>query len=162
MNASRLAVISSVVGTAEGVSLRLVYCSILANRRRSWGVYSVRAMPVRPARPVRPMRCTYTSAKWGISKLKTWEMSSMSNPRAATSVATKTLILPSRKRPSTFSRASWLKSPLSASAGMPRPVNSLANKPVSTRVRAKIRALVMGSISIRRVSAATLSFSFTK
>ena len=47
------------------------------------------AQPVLPARPVRPIRCTYSSISDGRSKLITWRTFGISNPRAATAVATK-------------------------------------------------------------------------
>ena len=53
----------------------------------------------------------------------------MSRPRAATSVATSTLSCPLRKRARTRSRASWLRSPLIASAAKPRLVRALASSP---------------------------------
>ena len=47
------------------------------------------AHPVLPARPVRPIRWTYSSTSDGKSKLITWRTFEMSNPLAATAVATR-------------------------------------------------------------------------
>lgn len=52
------------------------------------------AVPLSPARPVRPIQCTYVSGMFGRLKLMTCDSSSMSIPRAAISVATRTRVAP--------------------------------------------------------------------
>lgn len=63
------------------------------------------ALPVFPHRPVLPMRCTYSSMSFGRSKFTTCWTSSMSNPLAATDVATSTGHWPVRKSLRAFSRS---------------------------------------------------------
>ena len=80
-----------------------------------WQISEI-ARPLAPARPVRPMRCTYSSPERGMSKLITRSRSSISRPRAATSVATSTLLPPWRKRSMASLRSFWSFSPCSTKA----------------------------------------------
>lgn len=61
------------------------------------------ALPVFPQRPVRPIRWTYSSMEEGRSKFTTCCTCSISSPRAATEVATRTGHFPVRKSPSACS-----------------------------------------------------------
>ena len=73
-------------------------------------------IPLLPARPVRPERCTYVSTSRGGSNCTTTSTSFMSMPRAATSVATKTLKAPARKAARMESRCFCPMSPCNACA----------------------------------------------
>mmetsp|Transcript_31837 Transcript_31837/g.83204 ORF Transcript_31837/g.83204 Transcript_31837/m.83204 type:complete len:264 (+) Transcript_31837:876-1667(+) len=84
---------------------------------RSRGPASVTQIPLRPARPVRPERCTYVSVSSRPDQRLVggldWTTSSttMSRPRAATSVAISTRKRPLRNAAITFSRAACGMSP---------------------------------------------------
>ena len=54
------------------------------------------AVPLPPARAVRPILCMYYSIILGVSKFMTVFTPTMSNPRAATSVAIRNLARPLR------------------------------------------------------------------
>ena len=54
------------------------------------------ASPKLPTLPVRPIRCTYSSMSLGKSKLITCLTFGISNPRAATAVATRIGVRPVR------------------------------------------------------------------
>mmetsp|Transcript_16919 Transcript_16919/g.50519 ORF Transcript_16919/g.50519 Transcript_16919/m.50519 type:complete len:357 (-) Transcript_16919:1142-2212(-) len=101
----------SQLSTLHSLSTRLKY-------RSSRGVYMAMAVPDRPARPVRPDRCRNDSVSAGSSKCTTRSTAGMSNPRAATSVATSTRHLPSRNRCSVRSRLACEMSPCRTSVGM--------------------------------------------
>mmetsp|Transcript_45460 Transcript_45460/g.144608 ORF Transcript_45460/g.144608 Transcript_45460/m.144608 type:complete len:263 (-) Transcript_45460:388-1176(-) len=94
--------------------------AMLRRVKRSRGPYIAMAMPVLLARPVRPERWRKVSESLGISKCTTRSTLGMSRPRAATSVATSTLKLPSRNFLRVFSRVICAISPWSASQGMVR------------------------------------------
>lgn len=64
--------------------------SIFKIRSSSRSVTKLIATPPRPARAVRPTRCVYSSGSFGRSQLMTMATSSMSSPRAPTSVDIKT------------------------------------------------------------------------
>lgn len=64
--------------------------SIFKIRSSSRSVTKLMAIPPRPARAVRPTRCVYSSGSFGKSQLMTMATSSMSKPRAPTSVDIKT------------------------------------------------------------------------
>jgi len=74
------------------------------------------AVPLAPALPVLPIRWTYVSEIFGISKFITYSRSSTSIPRAAISVATRTLVVCALKLESAFCRAFWALFPWIASA----------------------------------------------
>mmetsp|Transcript_12144 Transcript_12144/g.16025 ORF Transcript_12144/g.16025 Transcript_12144/m.16025 type:complete len:255 (-) Transcript_12144:208-972(-) len=62
-------------------------------------------------RPVRPMRCTCCSMFFATSKFTTVVIPDISSPLAATSVATKTCLLPFRNAVRLVYRLPWSKSP---------------------------------------------------
>ncbi len=154
VRSSRLASRSATDGTGATVTFDLVMCSMLRSSRSSRGSRMVMAAPSRPARPVRPTRCTYTSAEEGKSKLITCDTLGISNPRAATSVATSSWVCPVRKACMTRSRWGWLRPPWMASARWPRPFSMTVTSSTSTRVRQNTRADFGAAMSRTRAKAA--------
>ncbi len=96
------------------------------------------ARPLFPTRPVRPARWMYCSGESGVEKMKTWERSSMSIPREATSVVTRWRISPERKPAITCSRFFCGRSEESMATARPRLRRKVATTRVSSRVLQKI------------------------
>src|SRR6266498_51867 len=68
----------------------------------------------------------------------TWVTPETSRPRAATSVATSTSILPTRKARSARSREPWPRAPWTAATAKPRKSRSSATRSAARLVRVKI------------------------
>ncbi len=105
---------------------------------RSWAPTRLIARPLFPTRPVRPARWMYCSGESGVEKMKTWDRSSMSIPREATSVVTRWWISPVRKPFITDSRFFWGRSDDNMATGSPRPRRKVDTRRVSSLVLQKI------------------------
>ena len=92
--------------------------SILITLSSSLSVTKLTATPIRPRRAVRPTRCVYSSGSVGTSQFTTSATSSMSRPRAPTSVVTSTGTTQARKRLRALSLARWVRRECSAVARM--------------------------------------------